>query len=325
MLSAMLAFVGALVYGSADFLGGLAARRIRSIAVTAVAAAAGMVLLLALAPLVGGAPTAADLAWGALSGVTGAIAIGLLYGCLAIGPMSILSPVTAVVSALAPVLWGVLVSGEQLGSLALVGLALALVAIVLVALLPGEAVVRPSARGLVMATGSGLAIGAFLILLDQIGDESGLMPLVLNRLVNAAITGSIVAVLVIASVRAGTGVRAALVTSGAPGAPATPGAQMGAAPSGHVDVDPQHTVGPLPMRRAWMLAIACGLVDTTANLLLLLALRSGGDLAVVAALTALYPAGTVLLAALVLRERIAPVQWLGLTLALIAGILLAVS
>lgn len=302
MLSAALAFVGALVYGSADFLGGLAARRLRAIVVTAVAAVAGGVVLLVVAPLVGGAPTGADLAWGALSGVTGAVAVGLLYGCLALGPMSVLSPVTAVVSAIAPMAWGVLVGGERLGPLAVAGLALALVAIVLVALLPGEAIARPSARGLVMAAGSGLAIGAFLILLDQTGDESGLFPLLLNRAVNAAITGLIAAALVIAAVRAGRGARAALVIA--------------------PDV---RTPGALPLRRAWLLAIGCGVVDTAANVLLLLALRSGGDLAVVAALTALYPAGTVLLASIVLRERIAPVQWAGLALALTAGALLTLG
>jgi uncharacterized membrane protein len=314
MVSAALAFVGALVYGSADFLGGLAARRIRSIVVTAVAAFSGMALLLALAPLVGGAPTRADLLWGALSGVTGAIAVGLLYGCLALGPMSVLSPITAVVSAIAPMLWGVLVGGERLGPFAIVGLALAIVAIVLVALLPGEAVSRPSARGLAMAVGSGLAIGAFLILLDQIGDGAGLMPLVLNRLVNGLITGTIAVALVTTAVRAGRGASAALRAQGE---------RMGATPSGHVDAE--HSVGAMTIRRAWVLAVACGLVDTTANLLLLFALRTGGDLAVVSALTALYPAGTVLLAAVVLRERIAAVQWAGLGLALTAGVLLAVG
>lgn len=314
MLSAVLAFTGALVYGSADFLGGLAARRLRSVVVTSTAAAVGVILLVALLPVVSSTPTAADLMWGALSGVTGAIAIGLLYGCLALGPMSVLSPVTAVVSAIAPMLWGVLVIGEHLGPLALAGLALALIAIVLVALLPGEAIARPSLRGLAMAVGSGLGIGAFLIILDQTTEASGLMPLVLNRAVNALITGAVAAVLVIVAVRAGRGARAAVTAHGI---------HEGASPSGHVDS--VHSTGPLSMRTAWVLAIACGLVDTVANVLLLWALRAGGDLAVVAALTALYPAGTVLLAAIVLRERIAAVQWVGLALALTAGALLAIG
>lgn len=312
MLAALLAFVGALVYGSADFLGGLAARRLRAIVVTATAAAAGMIVLLTIAPLVGGAPSGADLLWGAASGVTGAVAIGLLYGCLALGPMSVLSPITAVVSAVAPMLWGLLVGGERLGPLAIVGLGCALVAIVLVALLPGERVTRPSARGLAMAVGAGLGIGAFLILLDQTGPDSGLAPLVLNRAVNAVITASIAGAFVIAAVRRGDPAASALRRDG----PAV-------APSGHLDPEP-HT-GSMSLRGAWTLAIACGLVDTAANVLLLVALRTSGELAIVSALTAMYPAGTVLLAALILRERIAAVQWAGLALALIAGVLLAVA
>jgi uncharacterized membrane protein len=65
-------------------------------------------------------------------------------------------------------------------------------------------------------------------------------------------------------------------------------------------------------------------VDAAANTLLLLALRTG-DLSIVSALTALYPAGTILLAAIVLRERVAGVQWIGLALALAAGGMLAVA
>ena len=59
-------------------------------------------------------------------------------------------------------------------------------------------------------------------------------------------------------------------------------------------------------------------------LFMLLALRMG-DLSIVSALTALYPAGTILLAAIVLRERVAAVQWIGLALALAAGGMLAVA
>ena len=65
-------------------------------------------------------------------------------------------------------------------------------------------------------------------------------------------------------------------------------------------------------------------MDAAANALMLLALRIG-DLAIVSALTALYPAGTILLAAVVLRERVAAMQWIGLGLALAAGGMLAVA
>lgn len=106
MLAASVAFLGALVYGSADFLGGLAARRLRPLLVTAVAAFSGVLVLAIASPVLGGVWRAEDVAWGAASGLAGAVAVGLLYACLAIGPMSVLSPLTAVVSAVAPMLWG---------------------------------------------------------------------------------------------------------------------------------------------------------------------------------------------------------------------------
>lgn len=294
MLSALLASVGAIVYGSADFLGGLAARRMRAIVVTATAATAGLLALAVAVVPVGGIWQPSDILWGALSGVAGVIAIGLLYACLAIGPMSILSPLTAVVAAVAPIAWGLL-GGDALGPLGYAGLTVAVVAVVLVGFVPGEGRVRPRARGLLYAVGSGLGIGAMIVLLDQAGDDSGVLPLLANRIANATITWTVVAVLALIAVGAGRAASSALATG------------------------PER-----PDRRAWMLAIGCGLADTTANVLLLEALRSG-ELAVVGALTALYPAGTILLAAVVLRERIAAVQWIGLALALTAGVLLAVN
>ena len=73
-----------------------------------------------------------------------------------------------------------------------------------------------------------------------------------------------------------------------------------------------------------LLAVACGVIDAIANTLLLLGIREG-DLSVMSVLTALYPAGTILLAAIVLRERIAPVQWARLALALAAAGMLALA
>jgi len=330
MLSAGLALIGAVVYGAADFFGGLAAKRLRSIVVTAASAASGLVFLTVLLPFVGGSWGAADVAWGAVAGAFGVIAIALLYACLAIGPMSILSPLTAVVSAVAPMLWGLFVNGETLSAIGYLGLGVALVAVVLVGFIPGERVVRPSARGLLMAIGAGLAIGGFLIAIDQTSAESGLVPLVMTRATNIAITTVIIGVLVIRAVS--TGRRAASVLE-------VSGVAVGATPTGHADLEhairtPSATgqsaaagrkIGiPSTRNRAWMLAIVCGVVDAAANVLMLLALRVG-DLSIVSALTALYPAGTIILAALVLKERVGGVQWAGLALALIAGGMLALA
>jgi len=84
---------------------------------------------------------------------------------------------------------------------------------------------------------------------------------------------------------------------------------------------PRHAHAWLPGLR---LAIACGIVDAVANAGLLLGVRIG-ELSIMAVLTALYPAGTIILAAVVLKERIAPVQIVGLVLAVAAGAMLALA
>ncbi|GAA3644065.1 DMT family transporter [Microbacterium awajiense] len=322
MISAVIALAGALVYGAADFLGGLAARRLRSIAVTAAAAVSGLVLLGLALPLVGGQWTPRDVGWGVVAGVFGFVAILLLYACLAIGPMSILSPLTAIVSAIAPMLWGLLVNQEELTAIGYVGLAVALVAVVLVGFIPGAKVVRPNVRGLVMAVGAGLAIGGFLIAIDRTSDDSGLMPLVMTRATNTALALIIVGALMLRTVRRGQPALTALQPQGA---------RLGATPTGHADLEHAApadaavpTGPPSTVRAAWWLAIGCGILDAGANTMMLLALRLG-DLSIVSALTALYPAGTIVLAAIVLRERVASVQWIGLALALVAGGMLALA
>ncbi|WP_431278394.1 EamA family transporter [Leifsonia poae] len=318
MLTAVIGLVSALVYGSADFLGGLASRRISPLRVTAISAFAGLAALLVASLFVGGHWSAAAVGWGALSGVTGAIAISLLYACLAIGPMSILSPLTAIVSAVVPMTWGLL-GGETLAPIGYVALGIALVAVVLVGFVPEKGAVRPSLRGILMAIGSGAMIGAFFILIDQTPDDSGLVPLVLNRTVSGILMLAAIGVVAIAARRRRMRV-AALVASGGRGEVAAstdaPGALIPAASERE------------PIATGWLpglaLAIWCGLVDAAANVLLLIGIRIG-ELSVISVLTAMYPAGTIILAAAVLRERIAPVQWVGLVLALIAAGMLALA
>jgi drug/metabolite transporter (DMT)-like permease len=291
MLAPLLGFLGALAYGSADFLGGLAAKRISALRAAGLSALSGLVLLLIVLAVIGGTWSASAVVWGALSGVAGAVALSLLYACLAIGPMSILSPLTAVIGAVVPVGWGVL-NGERFAPLGWFAIGLALVAVVLVGFVPERGAVRPSPRGLVMAVGSGTLIGVFIILIDQTPPDSGVVPLVVNRAVNASIMFATVAVIWLASRRrARAGV----------GGPTSTG-----------------------WRPGLVLALAGGVVDATANILLLVGLRLG-ELGVMSVLTALYPAGTIILAAIVLKERIAPVQWAGLVLALVATGMLAAA
>ncbi|MCU1414464.1 MAG: hypothetical protein JWN80_1804 [Microbacteriaceae bacterium] len=287
MLAVIVGVASALVFGSADFLGGLASKRIAAVRVTAIAAVAGLVVLLLALLVVPSHWSWSAVLFGALSGVSGALAISLLYACLAIGPMSILSPLTAVISAVVPLTVGLL-RGERLHPIGYVALGIALVAVVLVGFVPEKGAVRPSLRGILMAIGSGAMIGVFLIVIDLTPTDSGVIPLVFNRAVNAIIMFATVGVIALLARRRGAG------------------------------VDPRGWRPGLPF------AIACGIIDSIANAGLLFGLRLG-DLSVMSVLTALYPAGTIILAAIVLRERIAPVQYLGLVLAVAAAGMLAIA
>ncbi len=288
MLTVILGLSSALIFGAADFLGGLATKRINPVLTTAIAATVGLVLvtLVQLTPWFPAVNSAPAILLGALSGVTGAIAIVLLYQCLAIGPMSILSPLTAVVSAIVPLTVG-LVRGERLELIGYIALGVALVAVVLVGFVPEKGAVRPSAKGLLMGVGSGIAIGAFLIIIDAAPDDSGLIPLIANRATNGAIMFAAFGILLFIAARRGKD---------------------------------RPRVEAIGIR----LAILCGVVDVVANVGLLLGVRIG-ELTVMSVLTAMYPAGTIILAAIVLKERIAPVQYVGLALAIAAAAMLALA
>jgi drug/metabolite transporter (DMT)-like permease len=285
VLAIVIGLASAVTYGVADFFGGLAAKRTPAVVVTAFVALVGLAALVPFALLVPARLSYEAVLWGGLSGVTGAAAIFLLYAALAIGPMSILSPLTAVLSAIVPMTWG-LVAGERLPWWGYVALGGVLVAIVLVGFVPEKGAVRPRLRGLVYATVSGILIGCFFILVDQAPADSGLYPIVANRVVAGSILLVVLAVLLVRARRSGV--------------PAFPG-----------------------LRSAWGLIVACGIADAAANVLILTGLRMG-DLTVMSVLAALYPGGTIALAAIVLRERIAPVQWVGLLLALASAAVLAI-
>lgn len=320
MLTAVFGLTGALVYGSADFLGGLAAKRISALLVTAVSAYAGLAALLIALLFVGGVWSPTAFLFGALSGVAGALAISLLYACLAVGPMSILSPVTAVISAVVPMTVG-LIGGDTFAPIGYLALGLALVAVILIGFVPEKGAVRPSPKSLLMAVGAGAMIGAFILLIDQTPADSGVVPLVLNRAVAGTIMWVVIGILAIRRIRRMRRMRERQPNLGA-SLPLSPSAVD---PTGTAHDGAVAKVGSGSPRRAGIqLAVACGVVDVTANVLLLLGIRSG-DLSVMSVLTALYPAGTILLAALVLKERIAPVQWVGLGLAITAAGMLAIA
>jgi drug/metabolite transporter (DMT)-like permease len=271
----------ALVYGAGDFCGGLASKRTATLGVVVVAQFAGLVLLLVVLPFSGGAPVRSDWLWGAVCGISGGGAVGLLYRGLAIGKMGIVSPTTAVIAAAVPILFGVLARGERPSWLAVGGIIAALFAVVCVSAAPddasdgagdGERATRKLPPGVLEALIAGTCFGAFFIALAQTRTEAGMYPLLAARIATLAI-----------------------LTAGA--------------------FATRHGADLRVARPVLAIALACGVLDLAANVLFMLAVRSG-MISIVAVISSLYPASTVTLAAVLLGERLVRIQWIGVALAL---------
>lgn len=291
MLTVILGFATSLVYGFADFFGAVASRRIPAVTTTFLAGASGLILLISLIPIMGADFSREAIIWGAAAGVASAVAISFLYASLAIGPISIVSPLGAVVSAIVPMIVG-FAQGDRFSAWGGIALVAILIAVVLVGFIPGEDVRLPSMKGLFFALAAGVGIGLVLIALDQAPLNSGLAPLVVLRSVSASLLGLLVLFTVIrkrAGSRAGSGKTAHKVPS-----------------------------------KFWYAIVVAGFLDACANVFFITATRVG-SLSAVSVLTALYPLGTIILARLVLKEKIAMIQQVGIILALAASAVLAIA
>jgi drug/metabolite transporter (DMT)-like permease len=277
MLAILLAAMTALVWGTADYCGGRASRRGNALGVTVVSQLFSVPVLVICLALVPATVYATDLAWGAGAGVAGLLGLVLLYRGLATGAMAVVAPITAVTSALVPMVVGLVV--ERLPSaLAFGGGTCAILAVALVSLGSTGPTAQASARVVGLALSSGAMFGVFFVLLSRVHDESGMWPLVGVRFASVGLGLLLVA-------RRGTSLRI-----------------------------PRALIG-------WT-AVA-GVGDVAANALFILAARDG-LLSVVGPISALYPVSTVLLALVVDKERVRPVQVAGLGLAAAALVLTAV-
>lgn len=270
-----------------DFIGGVASRRVAALRVVIVSYPISLFIVLAVAPLVGGSLTVDGLIWGAVAGVTGGLAVWWFYLALASGPMSVVSPLTAVLVAGIPVIVGFAL-GERPGLIAYLGIAVAMVAVVLVSRESPDETAGEVAGGLtlrftksvaLLTVGSGAAFAVSFIALHQIGDGSGLWALAVSR-------GSATVVVWLAALAVG------------------------------------HFV--LPRGEPLKLAIFVSILDVVANAAMIYAF-SGGMLSLVSVIGSLYPAATVLLAMLMLGERVSRMQQAGMLMALAAVGMIAVA
>ncbi|WP_455383015.1 EamA family transporter [Salinispira pacifica] len=188
-MAILLAALSALLYGSADFAGGLATRTNSVRAVLVFSQIAGTLVALVAAPLVGpNGPTPVDLLWGAAAGLGGAVGLVSLYRGIASTLVAVVSPTAALIGAVVPVGFG-LATGERPSLHAWIGIALCLPALLLLtATGTGAAHARTAARrALLYGLLAGAGFGGFFIAISRPSAEAGLWPLVAARSVSVGV------------------------------------------------------------------------------------------------------------------------------------------
>jgi uncharacterized membrane protein len=151
----------------------------------------GTVLALILAVARGETmPLASDVPWSICGGLTGGVGIVALYRGLAVGRMGVVAPVTGVLAASIPVVFGVVLEGLPT-PLVVVGIGLAIVAVVLVSRVDDG---RAGPSGLGLALLAGVAIGAFGVTISQISEGHAFGPLTMIRAAEALLIGAVIVV-----------------------------------------------------------------------------------------------------------------------------------
>jgi drug/metabolite transporter (DMT)-like permease len=282
-VAALLALLSSLLWGSADFLGGTLSRRRPAALIVAVGQAFGLVAVGIVAVAAGALDDPGDyLPWAVLSGLAGLVGLVAFYAALAGGTMGVVSPIAAL-GVVIPLVVG-LARGERPGLLQLTGIVIAVAGVVLAS--GPELSGRAGARPLVLAVVAALGFGLALLFIAEGSQTSTLMTLVTMRATSVTVLTIWLAVLVHrARRRRRTGEEGLALTS-----------------------------------RELVLVAVVGVGDVGANLAFGIA-STKGLVSVVAVLGSLYPVVTVLLARVVLQERLGRIQTIGVAGAL-AGVVL---
>lgn len=271
----LFALLASASWGASDFAGGAASRRAPLLGVLLTTQAIGLLAALGLATGSGEAPIdGRDLAITITCGIVGAAGLFFLYGGLSTGRMGVVAPVAGVTAATIPTIGGLILQGVPSG-IVLVGILLAIIAVVLVSTSADETSERPS--GLAWALASGVAMGSFSFLISRVSESHLFWPLVAVRAVEASIF--LVAILAIRR--------------------------------------PWRISRPL-----WPTILAIGILDMLGNAFYLTAAHAG-PLAIAAVLSSLYPVVTVVLATMLLRERVTREHAVGILAAALAIALIA--
>jgi drug/metabolite transporter (DMT)-like permease len=187
VITVVLGLTAAILYGVADFAGGVASRRHTALTVLLISYPIGAVLMTIMLPFFGGHNDTRVTIYGIAGGAAGLVGVVLMYSLMTVAPINIISPVTAVLAAIVPVAIGVGL-GERPHMSAWFGIALGLGAVVLVSRTTEDHPHgRIGVRVLALALVSGIGFGMYFVFLARAGDDSGLWPLVISRFSSAVL------------------------------------------------------------------------------------------------------------------------------------------
>ena len=272
-MGAVLALLSSVLWGSADFIGGVSSRRAAPLAVYGVSQAFGAVVLVAMATVFGTwAAPPGYWKWGVAASLVGMLGMWAFYQALAIGPMGIVSPLVAV-AVIVPVAFALLFRGEVPSGPQVLGMIIAIAGILLAS--GPELVSAQSARPIVLGSLAAFTFGVFYVVVAEGSRISPIMTMVSMRLTTMALFVPILVVF-----RGFGGVRR----------------------------------GDVPR-----LALL-GVFDASANVMFGYA-STQGLLSTTSVLGSLYPVVTAVLAAIILKERLRSVQYVGVA-ATLAGVIL---
>ncbi len=291
-----LSLASAAIWGTSDFVGGVAARRLPSPAVVTLSHLLSLALLVSLALIHASKwPDTQSTVYGALAGVACGTGVMVLYKALALGGMGLTAAVSGVLAAVLPVVWSFSTEGlPRLPQVA--GIVLAGAAIWMIARAPGS---PTSKQAVVLGAISGGSFGCLYIFLKLAGRGGVLWPLACSRITSATLA----AIVTLIGIRRASGTRRETEPALSASASSKP-------------------------RLSWpgwavlgLIGIA-GIFDASGNTFYTLATRLG-RLDIAAVLSSLYPASTILLAAVLLKERTTRTQAAGMGLALAAVVLIS--
>ncbi len=273
--------INAVFISVSNVMGGVAARRFPIAIVVAIAGPTTIVIALLLALVMPGTPSWPGFWLGFLAGLFGGSGLPVAYRAFAIGPVGIAGAVLAVVGTAWLVLVG-LIMGDAITPLRGAGLALGLVAILLVTYRPPVDGVRLSLRGPLLAAVAATLFTGFIVTINSAPQADGLWPIV----------GARFGITTVAMVLLGW----MLWREGA------------------------RTVGAHFRTRYVLFPMVTGAADILGNLFLVLALQTG-DLVLLAILAPAAPVFTAIIGRVFLRELMTRWQVLGLVVASAALVL----